>query len=188
MINDENIGHGLVNPFPDQKLEWVDFEAEVPYEVDRPSALTDDPGKATCVTSRMRGEPTPELDWLLKHPDEVMHRPVLDIDIPIKVVPSSTPGHSHLFIDIAMSWGDYEKLLWALAAAGIVEEGYVHASVRRGHTSVRLPHVRKPDAPVTEQAPSLEELLNDTHTVLREVRDKLDGSREELIERYGQIY
>lgn len=180
MIDDENIGRGLVNPFPGQKLEWVDFGVEVPYEVDRPSALTNDLDKATCVTSRMRSEQAPELDWLLKHPDEVMHRPVLDIDIPVKVVPSGTPGHCHLFIDIAMSWADYEKLLWALAAAGIVEEGYVHASVRRGHTSVRLPHVRKPDAPDAEQAPSLEELLNDTHTVLREVRDKLDAAKQPL--------
>lgn len=187
MINDENIGHGRINPFPDQKLEWVDFEEEVPYEVDRPSALTDDLDKATCVTSRMRNGQPASLDWLLKHPNDVMHRPVLDIDIPIKVVPSSTPGHSHLFIDVAMTWEDYEKLLWALAAAGIVEEGYVHASVRRGHTSVRLPHVRKPDAPVADETvSSLEALLNNTHAVLREVRDRIDSA--EAAPRYGQIY
>lgn len=185
MIGDENIGNGFTNPFPGQRLEWVDFKADVPYEVDRPSELTNDQGQATCVTSRIRGMLVDGQELFLSGE---LHRPVLDIDIPIKVVPSSTPGHFHLFIDHFMEWKDYEKLLWALAAAGIIEEGYVHASVRRGHTSVRLPHVRKPDAPVTEQAPSLEELLNDTHTVLREVRDKLDGSREELIERYGQIY
>lgn len=189
MINDENIGNGLTNPFPDQKLEWVDFEAEMPYEVDRPSALTDDRGKATCVTSRIRSEQPASLDWLLKHPNKVMHRPVLDIDIPIKVVPSSTPGHSHLFIDIAMSWGDYEKLLWALAAAGIVEEGYVHASVRRGHTSVRLPHVRKPGASLPPardagEAPSFDVqvdalasragvVLDELHEAIRRAKDAL---------------
>lgn len=165
MIDDENIGRGLVNPFPGQKLEWVDFEAEVPYEVDRPSALTDDHDKATCVTSRKRDT--------MHYPFGEIHRPVLDIDIPIKVVPSGTPGHCHLFIDIPMTWERYEELLWALAAAGIVEEGYVHASVRRGHTSVRLPHVRKPDASLPPARDVGEAPLFDTLTGARVVLDEL---------------
>ena len=148
MIPDENIGKGRVNPFPEQSLEWVDFEAEVTYEEDRPSALTIDGERATCVTSRVRGL---IVDGEEQHPFGEFHRPVLDVDMPVKVVPSSTSGHCHLFIDRALSWPQYEKLLWALAEAGIVEEGYVHASVRRGHTSVRLPDVHKGAAPTLEQ-------------------------------------
>jgi hypothetical protein len=71
------------------------------------------------------------------------HKPVLDIDLPVKVVPSSTPGNFHLYIDHAMPWEHYVKLLAVLGEIGILEPGYVSASVERGHTAVRLPWVRK---------------------------------------------
>jgi hypothetical protein len=71
------------------------------------------------------------------------HKPVLDIDFPATLIPSSTPGHFHLFLDREMSWFVYEKLLYALADAGILEEGYVGASIQRGYTAVRLPWIKK---------------------------------------------
>jgi len=74
-----------------------------------------------------------------------MHRPVLDIDVPCVLVPSSTPGHFHLYIDKPMSWKTYHALLCALGEAGILEGGYVGASIERGHTAVRLPWVSKPE-------------------------------------------
>lgn len=79
--------------------------------------------------------------------DSNMHKVAIDVDLPISVVPSSTPGHGHLYIDKELTWPQYEKLLHALAEAGIVEEGYVGASVRRGYTSLRLPWVSKADLP-----------------------------------------
>lgn len=72
-----------------------------------------------------------------------LHRPVLDIDFPVTVIPSTTPGHGHLYIDKPMSWTRYKKLLLALEAAGIIQPGYVDASVERGYTSVRLPWIKK---------------------------------------------
>lgn len=72
-----------------------------------------------------------------------MHKPVLDIDMPVKVYPSTTKGHYHLYIDKVMTWGQYKKLLKALAKAGIIETGYVGASKARGFTAVRLPWVKK---------------------------------------------
>ena len=75
-----------------------------------------------------------------------LHRPVLDIDIPAALIPSSTPGHSHLYIDKPMTRTQYENLLWALVEAGIIEGGYANASSARGYTSVRLPWVKKPEA------------------------------------------
>jgi hypothetical protein len=72
------------------------------------------------------------------------HRPVLDIDIPAALIPSSTPGHSHLYIDKPLTWDQYENLLWALVDCGIIESGYASASVARGYTSARLPWVKKP--------------------------------------------
>jgi hypothetical protein len=72
-----------------------------------------------------------------------LHRPVLDIDIPAHFVPSSTPGHAHLYIDQGMTWERYEKLLRALDEAGVLEPGYVNAALTRKATFVRPEWVRK---------------------------------------------
>lgn len=72
-----------------------------------------------------------------------VHRPVLDIDVPAFLVPSSTPGHSHLYIDKPMMWDEYAKLLGALEAAGIIEYGCYNIALKRKATMVRLPWIRK---------------------------------------------
>lgn len=95
---------------------WVRREAEV-----------DD---AQVVTSEMYGSPG-------------QHAPVLDIDFNVEVVPSSTPGHFHLYLDKQMDWPTYRDLLIALAAAGVIEDGYALASIRRRHTAVRVPWLKK---------------------------------------------
>lgn len=71
------------------------------------------------------------------------HAPVLDIDLPCRLLPSSTLGHYHLFIDKLLTWERYQDPLAALGAAGILEEGYVNASLYRGGTYVRKPGLRK---------------------------------------------
>lgn len=76
-----------------------------------------------------------------------VHRPVLDIDFPVAVLPSSTPGHFHLYIDKPLSWSKYRRLLMALADAGIIEDGYASVSMDREYTSVRLPWVKKKTPP-----------------------------------------
>ena len=76
-------------------------------------------------------------------PTTGMHRPILDIDLPAALIPSSTPGHYHLYIDKPMEWDRYEDLLDALSAVGIIEEGYASASCDREYTSVRLPWIKK---------------------------------------------
>lgn len=72
-----------------------------------------------------------------------LHAPVLDLDVPAYLVPSTTPGHSHLYIDVEMPWPVYRRLLRALAAAGIIEEDFYKGSLDRGQTMVRPPWVRK---------------------------------------------
>lgn len=67
------------------------------------------------------------------------HKPVIDFDIPVRLVPSGTPGHSHLYIDKGCSWDQFKRVLDALVAAGFVEDGYRSASVERGYTAVRHP-------------------------------------------------
>lgn len=72
------------------------------------------------------------------------HAPVLDIDFAAELVPSSTPGHFHLYLDTLMSWDQYVELLTVMEKVGILQPGYVAASIERGYTSVRLPWVTKP--------------------------------------------
>lgn len=108
---------------------------------------TDSLDEADIVTSVVR-EPSITLDDLLKKgyvsvSDQPMHMPVLDIDIPAALVDSTTPGRHHLYIDAQMSWETYVRLLDVMAEAGILEIGYVKASIERGFTAVRLPWVRK---------------------------------------------
>ncbi|MCU6480516.1 hypothetical protein [Arthrobacter sp. A2-55] len=79
-----------------------------------------------------------------RHPDRRLHRPMLDIDFPAALIPSSTPGHFHLYLDKPMPWEKYRDLLTALGKAGILEPGYVNVSRERKYTALRLPWVKKP--------------------------------------------
>jgi hypothetical protein len=117
------------HPFPGNAVGRVvnfeDSESEVIEQVHE-STLN----KANVLTSRVAGS-----TW--------QHRPVLDIDFPAKLVPSSTPGHFHLYLDCPMDWETYETLLVDLAGAGVIQPGYAAASISRKATSVRLPWIRK---------------------------------------------
>lgn len=75
-----------------------------------------------------------------------MHRPVLDLDYPAQLIPSTTPGHFHLYLDHEVPHDAYMRLLDALADCGLIEDGYRNASHDRGYTAVRLPWVRKAEA------------------------------------------
>lgn len=76
------------------------------------------------------------------------HLPVLDLDIPHKYVPSTTEGHGHLYLDAPVRWDDYRALLETLGRLGILEQGYVRASVAKGATMVRKPGVKKTQAEI----------------------------------------
>lgn len=86
-------------------------------------------GDATLVTSR--------------HTCMTKHWPVLDLDMPCILLDSSTPGHHHLIIQQDIQWSKYLPLLKALYEAGIIEEGYYHASRKRGYSAIRRPGVLK---------------------------------------------
>lgn len=84
--------------------------------------------------------------------DDGGHMPLIDIDdIPVRVVPSSTPGCSHLYIDKKMGWRQYEKLLEALTDAGVVEREYFQMCKDLRASFVRTPESAKP---VSEDARS----------------------------------
>jgi hypothetical protein len=67
------------------------------------------------------------------------HLPVIDLDLPCRLVPSGTPGNFHLYIDQPCSFEQYMGVLESMAKAGIVQWGYVDATRERGFGSVRHP-------------------------------------------------
>lgn len=100
------------------------------YEAREGRYDTTDLEKAQVITSRVAGKSN-------------THKLLLDIDIPAQLIPSSTPGHSHLYIDKEMSEEAWATLLFALSSAGIIEPGYMRASISRGFTALRLPWIKK---------------------------------------------
>ena len=73
--------------------------------------------------------------------------PILDLDFPHHFEPSTTPGHSHLFLDVSMSKWRWFLLMSALAYAGVIEKPFYAWSLRRGGNFVRVPGTTK----VTEE-------------------------------------
>jgi hypothetical protein len=79
-----------------------------------------------------------------------MHSPALDIDIPIEVWESSTPGHYHLYFPtLEVPWRRYRQLLVMMANCGIISHAYCRYSIDRGETLLRPPHLRKSGETVT---------------------------------------
>lgn len=73
-----------------------------------------------------------------------LHAPVLDIDFGAHLIPSSTPGKYHLYLDKQIPWADYRDLLDAFYRVGMIEKGWYENAIRDKRTYVRLPHIHKP--------------------------------------------
>lgn len=103
------------------------------------------------------------------------HRPLLDLDIAATIIPSSTQGHGHLYIDRELTWKQYTKLLNVLADLKIIEPGYRGASIARGYTALRLPWIKK-----TEKDRELDKKKKeraDKRKAEREAEKKREGER-----------
>lgn len=107
---------------------------------------TDDPDAADLVGSRRR---------------DGLHEPVLDLDIPHSYVPSSTPGHAHLYLDVPLSWRGYRRLLRALYRTGVIEKAYYKLALKRKETFVRPPWVGKTANPLEGAEKEKEEDLTE---------------------------
>lgn len=123
------------------------------------TVLGDNYRATKAVLKRKKSEEYDSEAFYTKVPDEVAsiekaelissqtkngrHRPLLDIDFPAMVIPSTTAGHCHLYIDKELSWDDYKKLLNLLADLEIIEHGYRGASLARGYSALRLPWIKK---------------------------------------------
>lgn len=100
------------------------------YGKDKNKKVVLDPNEATLITSQIFNSKD--------------HAPVLDLDIPHAYVQSTTEGHGHLYLDVALDWEKYVKLLTVLAECGIIETGYANASIAKGYSAARPPWVKKP--------------------------------------------
>ncbi len=121
----------LLNLLSRLSLRVADLEQ--PYTAEAPL----DPGvgglgEANIVGSLINDESSP-----------ARHAIVLDLDVPAYLVPSSTPGHSHLYIDVEIEEQDYWDLIHRLADLGVVEQGWYYSGLNKGYTAVRLPWIKK---------------------------------------------
>lgn len=69
--------------------------------------------------------------------------PILDLDFPHHFEPSTTPGHTHFYIDVSISKFRWFCLMTALAFAGVIEIPFYAWSLRRGGNFVRIPGTTK---------------------------------------------
>jgi hypothetical protein len=75
---------------------------------------------------------------------ESRHIVAVDIDWPAHLIPSSTPGHHHLYVEIpAVPTEAYLDWLDASVKIGLVQQGYADAARARGRSDLRLPWVAK---------------------------------------------
>lgn len=95
---------------------------------------------ANAVSSRLLAPPPSP--WGSRD-ERKLHAVLLDLDVPAYLVPSTQPGHSHLYIDVAVEEERYFNLLDALAQCGVIEFGYAAASKKKGGTFLRLPWIKK---------------------------------------------
>lgn len=108
------------------------------------------PPRANLVSSQLIDSDThmPVLDidsWAWKSPDLWnLVRSYGGSDVVGHLVPSSTFGHFHLYLQVEIPSDEYLALLPRLADAKVIQPGYAAASIERGCTRVRYPGTWKP--------------------------------------------
>ena len=111
----------------------VDFEADADSEDETnwtPPRAVESDNDANVTTSLIEGTS--------------LHSPAFDIDVPIIVHASSTPGHHHIYFpSIALEADEYAELLRVLTKVGIVQPGWVKRFEKDGMTVLRKPGVKK---------------------------------------------
>lgn len=118
----------LISPMPGQVYQSVaEFDD---YEAQSGRFDTTNLDEAQVITSKVEDSPG-------------IHKLIIDLDMPGQLIPSTTPGHFHLYVDKEIPEAAWSTLLFALASAGLIEPGYMRASITRGFTAVRLPWIKK---------------------------------------------
>jgi hypothetical protein len=74
-------------------------------------------------------------------PEDTLHWPVIDLDLPHVYVPSRTAGHGHLYLmpNVPLTHKQYQEFLMALRNAHVIGAGNMHQFTLTGSTVARLP-------------------------------------------------
>lgn len=104
--------------------------------------VVDEPMILSLLKYRQYEDRHPESDIfdgnvISSHTAEGKHLPVIDLDYDHEYVPSTTPGHGHLYLNVPISRWRLFFLLWGLYVGGAIEKGNFWWSLRRGGTFVR---------------------------------------------------
>lgn len=76
---------------------------------------------------------------------EGMQVPIIDLDYPHAYIPSASPGHGHLYLNVPISRWRWWVLMIGLRVGGVIEKGFFVWSLRRGGNFTRLPGAVKSD-------------------------------------------
>jgi hypothetical protein len=76
-------------------------------------------------------------------PASGLHRVMMDVDVRSWSVPSTTPGHVHLYFEPTVTWRQYRRILRAMSQAGLVERAYYQAACGARAGMLRLPWIKK---------------------------------------------
>ncbi len=147
----QEIAEGLGRMARDLTWGIINFAVEDYVKVDRlalePQA---DMLKANGISSLVLEEVARKHPWFGYLADKgsgytvpPLHKVVLDLDMDALLIPSTTPGRHHLIIDHTVQWKDYVEFLEACVRVGILEPGYVQASIAQGATWIRTPWTLK---------------------------------------------
>ena len=80
-----------------------------------------------------------DANLIMSHTPFGNHVLILDIDDEHFYRESSSTGHGHLIINKELSFDDMVEVLEVLGKHGIIQEGFVEGTKRRGYASVRTP-------------------------------------------------
>lgn len=108
--------------------------------------VIDEPFAKSLIEYRQwktRGRATTGANVHSSSTDSGLHLPIIDLDFPHQYVPSTTPGHGHLLLNVPISPLRWTLLMLGLYAGGVIELGFLVWSLRRGANFARLPGVKK---------------------------------------------
>lgn len=94
--------------------------------------------------------------------DPERHYLFLDLDIPHTYMPSSTEGHGHLIIEKPMGFNNMMYLLRTLMNSGILQQGFVELTEKRGAAFLRHPNSKKPQKKEEDFDPLSDEFIAKT--------------------------
>ncbi len=72
-----------------------------------------------------------------------LREPQIDVQVPIRLAPSCTPGHHHLFVEMEMPWAGYLDLCRVLHGAGLIEEAFFNLAQRWKKTMLWKPGIKE---------------------------------------------